>query len=63
MSKPRSFPLLRFFIDGLKTAIHGDLRYHLWMSVLSLAMLWGTYAYSIQIQHGLGVTGMSRRVC
>ena len=36
--------------------------YHIWMGVLTFFMLMGTYAYSIQIDEGLIVTGMSDRV-
>ena len=40
----------------------GSVKYHLWMSFLTLLMLCGAYAYSIQIREGLSVTGMSDSV-
>lgn len=54
---------LRPFVNS---AIHsvttGGRRYHLWMGSLTLVMMAGAYAYSIQLRHGLGVTGMNDHV-
>jgi Ni/Fe-hydrogenase subunit HybB-like protein len=50
--------LLGFFRDGLDNATSGTLRYHLWMALLTFAMLAGAYAYTIQLREGLIVTGM-----
>jgi Ni/Fe-hydrogenase subunit HybB-like protein len=47
-----------FLRDGLDNATSGTLRYHLWMGLLTLVMLSGAYAYSIQLREGLIVTGM-----
>ena len=56
--KKRS-PLLSFFLDALRYATQGTLRYHLWMAVLTLVMLVGAYAYLVQVREGMIVTGMS----
>jgi Ni/Fe-hydrogenase subunit HybB-like protein len=47
-----------FLRDGLDNATSGTLKYHLWMGLLTLVMLSGAYAYSIQLREGLIVTGM-----
>jgi len=49
-------------IDGLDVATKGDRTYHLWMGVLSLLMIIGIYAYYVQIEEGLIVTGMNDSV-
>ena len=54
--------LRHFFLDALRAVTTGGRRYHLWMGVLTLVMLVGAYAYSLQLRHGLGVTGMSDHV-
>lgn len=51
--------LLTFFRDVLRHSVTGSLRYHLWMGSLTFLMAMGTYAYLIQLNKGLGVTGMS----
>jgi molybdopterin-containing oxidoreductase family membrane subunit len=48
-----------FLIDAFKSATSGGRRYHLWMGALTLVMLFGAYAYSVQLRHGLAVTGMN----
>ena len=48
--------------DSLDTITHGSKRYHLWMAFLTLVMLAGMYCYSIQLDEGLSVTGMTDRV-
>lgn len=50
---------MRFIKDGLLSVTSGSLLYHLWMALLTLLMLSGTFAYSIQLREGLSVTGMS----
>lgn len=50
---------MRFIKDGLLSVTSGSLLYHLWMALLTLLMLNGTFAYSIQLREGLSVTGMS----
>jgi len=52
----------RFVKDGIRVATHGNTTYHIWMGTLTLLMLAATYAYSIQIQEGLIVTGMNDRI-
>lgn len=49
-------------IDSLDTTTKGSVKYHLWMGFLTLVMLIGMYCYSIQLDQGLSVTGMSDRV-
>src|SRR5499426_2366674 len=54
--------LVGFFVDGLREVTSGRVRYHLWMAALTLVMLSGAYAYSIQLREGLSVTGMHDHV-
>ncbi len=53
---------LSMISDGFKEATKGTTAYHIWMSVLTLLMLFGAYSYYQQIVHGLAVTGMTDRV-
>lgn len=48
--------------DSLDTITHGSRKYHLWMALLTFIMLVGMYCYSIQLDQGLSVTGMTDRV-
>ena len=48
--------------DSLDIITHGSKKYHWWMAFLTFGMLVGMYCYSIQIDQGLSVTGMSDRV-
>ena len=54
--------LKAFAISALDSATNGGRRYHLWMGSLTLVILIGAYAYSVQLRHGLAVTGMSDHV-
>jgi Ni/Fe-hydrogenase subunit HybB-like protein len=54
--------LKAFFLTALDSATAGGRRYHLWRGALTLIMLIGAYAYSIQFREGLAVTGMSDHV-
>lgn len=54
--------LKSFLASALDSATSGGWRYHLWMGSLTLVMLLGGYAYSVQLRQGLGVTGMSDHV-
>lgn len=54
--------LIAFISNALQSATSGGRRYHIWMGVLTLIMLVGAYAYSIQLREGLGATGMSDHV-
>jgi molybdopterin-containing oxidoreductase family membrane subunit len=51
-----------FALSALQLATSGGRRYHLWMGSLTLIMLVGAYAYSVQLRYGLGVTGMNDHV-
>ena len=51
-----------FVIDAFKSATSGGRRYHLWMGTLTLVMLFGAYAYSVQLREGLAVTGMNDHI-
>ena len=51
-----------FLLSALKSATSGGRRYHVWMGSLTLIILVGAYAYSVQLRHGLGVTGLSDHV-
>ena len=48
--------------DSLETITHGSKKYHIWMAFLTFIMLVGMYCYSIQLDKGLIVTGMTDRV-
>jgi molybdopterin-containing oxidoreductase family membrane subunit len=48
--------------DSLDTMTHGTRKYHLWMAFLTSVMLAGMYCYSVQLDEGLSVTGMTDRV-
>ena len=47
-----------FVRDGLRSATTGGRAYHVWMGTLTLIMLIGGYAYSVQLREGLAATGM-----
>ena len=51
-----------FLLSALHSATSGGRRYHVWMGSLTLIILVGVYAYSVQLRYGLGVTGMSDHV-
>ncbi|MCR4340403.1 MAG: polysulfide reductase NrfD [Gemmatimonadaceae bacterium] len=51
-----------FVLTALDSATSGGRRYHVWMGGLTLIMLVGAYAYSLQLRYGLGVTGMNDHV-
>lgn len=51
--------LRSFGRDGLAAATTGGAGYHLWMGALTVLMLVGTWAYTVQIREGLAVTGMT----
>jgi Ni/Fe-hydrogenase subunit HybB-like protein len=51
-----------FLLSALHSSTSGGRRYHLWMGSLTLIILVGAYAYSVQLRYGLGVTGMSDHV-
>jgi Ni/Fe-hydrogenase subunit HybB-like protein len=51
-----------FLLSALTSATSGGRRYHVWMGSLTLVMLIGGYAYSIQLREGLVATGMSDHV-
>ena len=51
-----------FALTALESATSGGRRYHLWMATLTLVIIAGAYAYSLQLRHGLAVTGMNDHV-
>src|SRR4026209_1223594 len=61
-ASPRRASLAGFFAAGLREVARGRVRYHAWMAALTLVMLAGAYAYSIQLREGLAVTGMNDHV-
>ena len=54
--------ILSFLKDSLRAAINGGRAFHLWMAFLTILMAIGGYAYSIQLEEGLIVTGMNDHV-
>jgi Ni/Fe-hydrogenase subunit HybB-like protein len=54
--------LSAFLLTALESATTGGRRYHMWMGALTLLIIGGAYAYSIQFREGLVVTGMSDHV-
>jgi Ni/Fe-hydrogenase subunit HybB-like protein len=54
--------LKAFLLSALDSATSGGRRYHVWMGSLTLVMLVGAYAYSVQLREGLVVTGMNDHV-
>jgi len=54
--------LKSFLMSGLASATSGGRRYHVWMGSLTLIILVGAYAYSLQLRYGLDVTGMNDHV-
>lgn len=54
--------LKSFFKDSLTSMTTGSVAYHLWMGFITLVMLVGGFAYSVQLREGLSVTGMSDTV-
>ena len=59
---PPRATLVGFFLDGLREVTRGRAAYHVWMAALTLVMLCGAYAYSVQLREGLAVTGMHDHV-
>lgn len=57
--RPLLADLRAFVRDGLRAATTGGPGYHLWMGSLTLVMLVGAWAYTVQIREGLAVTGMT----
>ena len=54
--------LIHFLRSALRSATGGGTVYHLWMGTLTLLMMIGAYAYYVQFDEGLVVTGMSDHV-
>ena len=54
--------LIHFFHSALIAATSGGRKYHLWMGALTLVMFVGAYAYWVQLEEGLAVTGMNDHV-
>ncbi len=51
--------IIKLVKDSLDVTTHGTRAYHFWMAFLTFVMLFGMYCYSIQVNEGLQVTGMS----
>jgi molybdopterin-containing oxidoreductase family membrane subunit len=51
-----------FFYDALRSVTSGPRRYHVWMGALTLVMVVGAFAYSVQLREGLRSTGMTDHV-
>lgn len=51
-----------FVLTALDSATSGSRRYHLWMGTLTIIMLVGAFAYSMQLRYGLAVTGLNDHV-
>jgi molybdopterin-containing oxidoreductase family membrane subunit len=51
-----------FLSSALRSATSGGRGYHLWMGSLTAVMLLGGYAYLVQANEGLSVTGMNDHV-
>jgi len=62
MSTSKSTILKSFLLDALDAVTKGGIRYHIWMATLTMIMIIGAYAYSIQLEYGLQVTGMNDHV-
>ena len=48
--------------DSIIHMTYGRPSYHIWMAFLTILMLVGMFCYSLQLEHGLSVTGMNDRV-
>ena len=51
-------PTRRLRETALHPLTHTTPGWYAWTSCLALAVLWGAYAYSVQLRHGLIETGM-----
>jgi molybdopterin-containing oxidoreductase family membrane subunit len=51
-----------FLLSALDSATSGGRLYHVWMGCLSAVIVFGGYAYFIQLRDGLQVTGMTDHV-
>ena len=54
--------LISFFTDSLRGLLRGSRAYWIWLGVLALVFGAGLWAYSLQLRHGLVVTGLSDQV-
>jgi molybdopterin-containing oxidoreductase family membrane subunit len=53
---------LEFGKHAVRTTMHGNRQYWIWMAFLTVVMLTGAYAYFLQLRDGLDVTGMNDHV-
>jgi Ni/Fe-hydrogenase subunit HybB-like protein len=51
-----------FMLAALRSAATGGPQYRVWLASLTLVMVAGGYAYSVQLRDGLAVTGMNDHV-
>ena len=56
----RMYP--RFIVGALKSMFTGSPRYMAWLALLGVGVIVGIYGYSLQLRHGLSVTGMTDQV-
>jgi molybdopterin-containing oxidoreductase family membrane subunit len=54
--------LVEFGKHAVRTTLHGNRQYWIWMACLSVVMLAGAYGYFLQLRDGLAVTGMNDHV-
>ena len=62
METPPKKGLISFVTDGILWSLSGGILYQLYLCVLVVFMLAGAYAYSVQVNLGLAVTGMTNIV-
>lgn len=55
-------PILQFLLDGTRAMLRGGRTFWLWIGALLALVAVGAWCYSVQLQNGLVVTGMSDQV-
>ena len=55
-------PIFRFLLDGTRATLHGGWTFRAWVGSLVALIAVGAWCYSLQLQSGLVVTGMSDQV-
>ena len=53
---------LQFILFSLRVALTGSYKYYAWLASLLVLVIFGTYSYIYQLQHGLIITGMRDQV-
>ncbi len=62
MNKTSDKSFFTFFMDGLRWTLTGNTIYQVYMGLLFICMTIGFYAYTVQFNQGLSVTGMNNIV-